>query len=627
MVREAADKYIARGWQVVPLRPKTKECYDPGWKDTEFSPGDFNPDDNIGIKSVGGIVDIDLDCPEAVAMADHFLPPTGAIYGRTSKPKSHRLYIAEINKPKAHHDAVGDKKLCLAEIRVNHQSMAPPSTHPDGEKVRWDQEGEAAKVKAEHLIRSVQLLSTASLIARYYPGEGIRHHWWLAASGFLRKSGVTKDECIQIAKSAADYANDDDLQDRIACANDTYKKEEQDAVAGAKYLEGLMPEKGKALMLSVQGILETKTGVKKREIKCYTLDEFFKRPLPPWMVNGLLVSNSLVEIVGPSKVGKTFFALGIGMALATGQEETYGFKIRKHGPVIYVAAEGAGQFQTRVRKWLNTKGITDYKMVPFYLIPTAINILDGETQALLEKLILQYGPVLIIIDTLSRCIPGADENSAQTMSEVLGFCTKLQESYATTVMLLHHPPVKETGRGRGSGVIRGGIDTEINMSIGEVQQDHSALTKVCVTKQKDAEEVSFQLMRRVGPVQDEHGRDMAHDDGYPITSCYYETPTPDEIKPGDAEDLDEVILSLLDKQDELDTETIRQCVKKAKNKVIRSLERLKKDGLVTMETVRRQKIYSLSVTERTRRIEKFKSPPKRIQNSSESILRGEVQNG
>jgi hypothetical protein len=40
----------------------------------------------------GDLVDVDLDCSEALVLADLYLPPTGAGFGRASKQRSHRLY-------------------------------------------------------------------------------------------------------------------------------------------------------------------------------------------------------------------------------------------------------------------------------------------------------------------------------------------------------------------------------------------------------------------------------------------------------------------------------------------------------------------------------------------------------
>ena len=49
---------------------------------------------NVNIATGGDslIVDVDLDCPEALELADAFLNPTGMEFGRESTPRSHRLY-------------------------------------------------------------------------------------------------------------------------------------------------------------------------------------------------------------------------------------------------------------------------------------------------------------------------------------------------------------------------------------------------------------------------------------------------------------------------------------------------------------------------------------------------------
>ena len=60
-----AEKYINKGWQVTPLLPRKKAAPD-NWKILRFKVEDFRVDDNIGIKSLDGLVVVDLDAPEAV---------------------------------------------------------------------------------------------------------------------------------------------------------------------------------------------------------------------------------------------------------------------------------------------------------------------------------------------------------------------------------------------------------------------------------------------------------------------------------------------------------------------------------------------------------------------------------
>ena len=45
------------------------------------------------------VVDIDLDCPEALLLADYFIPSTKLEFGRASTPRSHRLLkVIDLNK-------------------------------------------------------------------------------------------------------------------------------------------------------------------------------------------------------------------------------------------------------------------------------------------------------------------------------------------------------------------------------------------------------------------------------------------------------------------------------------------------------------------------------------------------
>ena len=56
----------------------------------------FNGTGNIGVllgEPSGWLIDVDLDCDEAVALAPKFLPPTGATSGRPGKPASHWWYV------------------------------------------------------------------------------------------------------------------------------------------------------------------------------------------------------------------------------------------------------------------------------------------------------------------------------------------------------------------------------------------------------------------------------------------------------------------------------------------------------------------------------------------------------
>ena len=116
-------------------------------------------------------VDADLDCHEAIDLAPIYLPPTGATFGRVSKPDSHWLYEA----PGALFDHWTDplSKSTLLELRAPgkegrcHQTIIPPSI-ADGERREWSSnEIKPAAVNAASLRRRCIWLAIGALIRRY----------------------------------------------------------------------------------------------------------------------------------------------------------------------------------------------------------------------------------------------------------------------------------------------------------------------------------------------------------------------------------------------------------------------------------------------------------------------------
>jgi putative DNA primase/helicase len=90
--------YHNNGFALLPVNFKDKIPAISNWQNRrpeDFDPAEFEGDRNVGVvlgTNSGGLVDIDLDCPEALKIAPIFLPPTGFRFGRKSKPESHHFY-------------------------------------------------------------------------------------------------------------------------------------------------------------------------------------------------------------------------------------------------------------------------------------------------------------------------------------------------------------------------------------------------------------------------------------------------------------------------------------------------------------------------------------------------------
>src|SRR6266566_4884974 len=166
---DAAQEYVSRGWQPIPVPHRSKKPVLNGWPDLRLSAADlarhFNGQpSNLGIllgEPSGGLVDADLDCAEALYLAPAFLPPTGSCFGRTSKRRSHWLYVVTT--------AVGTEKFVdsdgdttLVELRsTGAQTIFPGSVHEGGESITWDEGGKPAAIDAATLRRAVADLAVA----------------------------------------------------------------------------------------------------------------------------------------------------------------------------------------------------------------------------------------------------------------------------------------------------------------------------------------------------------------------------------------------------------------------------------------------------------------------------------
>jgi Bifunctional DNA primase/polymerase, N-terminal/Protein of unknown function (DUF3987) len=170
---DAAREYLARGWYPVPIPPGLKRAVLKDWPSLRLQEADlpkyFKADSNIGLilgEPSGWLVDVDLDCEEAIELADQYLPSTAAITGRPGAPRSHRWYIAKDAKTAKHTDP--NTKKMIVELRsTGTQTVVGPSIHPDDHD-RYDVlTGEPAEVPVAMLSVCVAALATAVEERRY----------------------------------------------------------------------------------------------------------------------------------------------------------------------------------------------------------------------------------------------------------------------------------------------------------------------------------------------------------------------------------------------------------------------------------------------------------------------------
>lgn len=211
-----------------------------GWQDPNktFAPQDFATDDNVGTLLVGDLVDIDLDCDEAVRAAGLLLR-TPRVHGRRSRRRSHFWFRATGVTAQTFRDPKSRKPLVEIRTGTKQQTLLPPSLHPSSEPLSWDSDGAPAPVDGAGLTRAVRLVATAALVVRYWP-SGERHNLLLALAGLLERAKVSRTECCELLEEITRQTEGLIWSECRRDVEDTYGKAADAKTTGAGKLEEIL---------------------------------------------------------------------------------------------------------------------------------------------------------------------------------------------------------------------------------------------------------------------------------------------------------------------------------------------------------------------------------------------------
>jgi hypothetical protein len=189
-------------------------------------PSAFNNTSNLGILNgapSGNQIDVDVDCPEAVVLADRFLPDTRAVFGRPGKRRSHRLYVCD-DLPATQQFKDIDGAMLIELRSTGTQTLFPPSTHPSGVRLIWEEDGQPQRVAGAHLADAVARVAAGCLLARHWPAPGSRQDAALALAGGLVRLGWSEHAVTSFIEGVAQAAGDEETPSRIATVLYTMKR-------------------------------------------------------------------------------------------------------------------------------------------------------------------------------------------------------------------------------------------------------------------------------------------------------------------------------------------------------------------------------------------------------------------
>jgi hypothetical protein len=187
---------------------------------------------------------------------------------------------------------------------------------------------------------------------------------------------------------------------------------------------------------------------------------------PEFLIADWLVRDTVTCVYGAPGAYKSFFCLEAGFCLAAGIP--FSGRAVPQTSVAYVAAEGQRGIALRVEALCASHGVRPQRN-SFRLITKPLNLLDdAEVTVFINYLAdlerceaIDFG--LVVLDTYSQCIAGADENSQAVASKASSNMIRIRRDLETTVVYVHHTG-KDASRGmRGSDALRANTDCAVEV--------------------------------------------------------------------------------------------------------------------------------------------------------------------
>ncbi|PSC06729.1 hypothetical protein SLNSH_02735 [Alsobacter soli] len=224
-----------------------------------------------------------------------------------------------------------------------------------------------------------------------------------------------------------------------------------------------------------------------RRFKTLSIADILSRPDPVFMIDRHIPEQSVGFLYGDPGTGKSFIALDQALHIALGRGSWHGHAIRSRpgGTVVYLAGEGSQGFKARLQTWLDYHKTPSDQQDRFVLIPEGVNMMEADqvralADTIRERVADPAGVVLIVVDTVSRAMPGADENLQKEMTLFVRACDVLKEEFGCCVMGVHH--ANREGQMRGSSVLLGAGDFVFKLD----RKKGATVGRLTCEKQKDA---------------------------------------------------------------------------------------------------------------------------------------------
>lgn len=178
----------------------------------------------------------------------------------------------------------------------------------------------------------------------------------------------------------------------------------------------------------------------------------------PWLIDQLWTAQAVGIIGGHPKCNKTWLALEMGVAVASGSACLDRFAVPSAGPVLlYAAEDSASDLRLRLESLAHHHGIPLASLDLRVITADSLRLDRTADQQRLAATLLLHRPALLILDPLVR-LHAVDENAAGEIAALLGYLRALQRQSGSAIALVHHAGKKVVAHGGAGYSLRGSSD-------------------------------------------------------------------------------------------------------------------------------------------------------------------------
>jgi len=214
-----------------------------------------------------------------------------------------------------------------------------------------------------------------------------------------------------------------------------------------------------------------------------------------WIIENVLPEKGFAALYGPPGSYKSFIALDIAEAVATGRQ-WMGNQVTNPGAVLYIAGEGHGGIGARIKACKinhQTQDGAEIYVIRYQLNLRSsaddFNLLMESIDDLIERTGIELR--LVQIDTLARAFGGGNENDSQDMGAFIHNAGRLQRKLDCALMVLHHSGKDQTKGLRGHSSLLGAVDTQLELqklASDEKKEGVAGSGILTISKQKDGQD-------------------------------------------------------------------------------------------------------------------------------------------